>query len=94
MGVICLILRVIKRFNMKNNEEYEKNCQMREYYEEYIDVLCHLLEDIVPLKVRVAYKKRKLRVFDAVYFRTNRKPPQRGKMRISIANWLDFYLTN
>ena len=78
---------------MAIKEKKEMFCQSREKYEAHLDELCHLLEDIVPLKFRVAYKRSKLRIFDAVVSNTNRKLPKRGKLKISGADWLAYYQT-
>ena len=74
---------------MKGN--YEKCNQIRNGYKAKLDVICEILKDVVPLKIRVMYKRRKLRLFEAVINRKGRKPPKRGKLTVSEVGWLGFY---
>ena len=69
------------------------NCkikQNREKYEEKLDAICDIVKDIVPLKIRISFKKRKMRLFDAVVNRQGRKPNKR-KLRISESEWFGIY---
>ena len=78
--------------NLKNHYRVYK--QMREKYEAHLYALCYFLEDVVPLKIGFAFVRRKLRIFDAVFFRKNGKPPQRGKLQVSKAVWLGHFQFN
>lgn len=73
-------------------EQYKcRNTQNREKYEDKLNAICDLVKDIVPLKIRTDFKKRKLRLFDAVVNRHGRKPPNRGKLTVSESKWFGIY---
>ena len=63
---------------------YSRN---REKYEARLDALCEFLEDVVPLRVRVLYKRRKLRLFDAVMSGQIKIPPPKRKLTATIEKW-------
>lgn len=67
--------------------------QIRQRYEERLNAIFDVVKDVVPLKMRVDFKRRKLRLFDAVVNRQGKKPPQRGKLAISETEWFGIYQT-